>query len=238
MTQSKMSMISHDLHRCCCEFSRPFKRRVRWQADQDTTDSHCPLSKDKNPLDELRRSAVHPFSWLGVLVRRVLAIPATSEAPKRLFKFSMAGNVITKKRPLLTFDNMEELVYLHEVWPQVRGGWEAVKKMRLARFFWINETHCLQCLLLSLVFWLWDSIWIILTLTLARCFSSLFPSLHTYTYTYYYCILYFLVLTKPAPAWVPFKSSVTQSWHFTDTCPRTGLYRGYRDSARLLGELC
>jgi len=28
-------------------------------------------------------------------------------------------------------DNMEELVYLHEVWPQV-WEWEAVKKVRLA----------------------------------------------------------------------------------------------------------
>jgi len=29
---------------------------------------------------------------------------------------------------------MEELVYLREVWPQVRD-WESVKKMRLERFF-------------------------------------------------------------------------------------------------------
>ena len=48
-------------------------------------------------------------------------------------------------------------------------------------FFWINETHYLQCLLLSLVCWLWDSIWMIVTLILARCFSSLFSSLYTYT---------------------------------------------------------
>ena len=55
----------------------------------------------------------------------------------------------------------------------------------------------------------------IVTLTLARCFSSLFFSLYTYTYTYtycyYYCILYFLVLTKPAPAWVPVKVSFSTS---------------------------
>ena len=82
-------------------------------------------------------------------------------------------------------------------------------------FFWINQTHFLQCLLLSLVCWLWDSIWIIVTLTLASCFSSLFSSLYTYTYTYtycyYYCILYFLVLTKPALAWVPVKASFSTS---------------------------
>jgi len=82
-------------------------------------------------------------------------------------------------------------------------------------FLWINETNYLQCLLLSLVCWIWDSIWMIVTLTLARCFSSLFFSLYTYTYTYtycyYYCILYFLVLTKPAPAWVPVKASFSPS---------------------------
>jgi len=36
-----------------------------------------PFSQDKNPLDEWRRNAVHHFPWLGVLARRVLAIPAT-----------------------------------------------------------------------------------------------------------------------------------------------------------------
>jgi len=35
-------------------------------------------------------------------------------------------------------------------------------------FFWINETHYLQCLLLSLVCWLWDSIWMVVMLALAR----------------------------------------------------------------------
>ena len=70
---------------------------------------------NKNPLDEWRRGAVHlsSFPWLGVLVRRVLAIPATSTAHERLF--STAGKVMTKKRSRLTCDKMEELVYLHEV---------------------------------------------------------------------------------------------------------------------------
>jgi len=86
-----------------------------------------PFLKDKNPLDEWRRGAVHLYSWLGVLARRVLVIPATPAAPERLF--SMAGNVMTKKSSRLTYDNMEELVYLHEVCPQVRE-WDAVKKMR------------------------------------------------------------------------------------------------------------
>jgi len=100
-------------------------------------------------------------------------------------------------------------------------------------FFGINETYYLQCLLLSLICWLWDSIWMVVTLTLARCFSSLFFSLYTYTYKctycYYYRILYFLVLTNPASHRLDFQLKrllvpVTQSWHFTDTGPRTGLY--------------
>ena len=52
---------------------------------------------------------MHLFPWLGVLARRVLAIPATSAAPERLF--STVGNVMTKKRSRLTCHNMEELVY-------------------------------------------------------------------------------------------------------------------------------
>jgi len=89
-----------------------------------------PFPKDKNLLDEWHFCAAYLLPWLGVMARRVLAIPAnvTSAAPKRLF--SMAGNVMTKKRSLLTCDNLQELDYLHEVLPQVRE-WEAVMKMRL-----------------------------------------------------------------------------------------------------------
>jgi len=74
-----------------------------------------PFPKDKNPLDEWRRGAVHLFPWFGVLAtrRRVLAIFATFAAPGLLF--SMADNVMTKKHSSLTCDNMKELVYLHEV---------------------------------------------------------------------------------------------------------------------------
>jgi len=86
-----------------------------------------PFPNDKNPLDEWRRGTVHLYSWLGVWATRVLDIPATSGVPECLF--SMAGNVMTKKRSRLTCDNMEESVYPHEVCPQVRE-WEAVKKMR------------------------------------------------------------------------------------------------------------
>jgi len=37
---------------------------------------------------------------------------------------------VSRVTVVVTCDNMEELVYLHEVWAQVRE-WEAVKKMRL-----------------------------------------------------------------------------------------------------------
>ena len=38
-------------------------------------------------------------------------------------------------------------------------------------------------------------------------FLFLYTYTYTYTYCYYYCILYLLVLTKLAPAWVPVKAS-------------------------------
>ena len=90
-----------------------------------------PFPEDKNPLDEWpgRHGAVHLFPWLGVLARHVLDIPVSSSAPERLF--STVGNVMTKKRSRLTCDNTEELVYLHEVLPQV-WEWESIQKMRLA----------------------------------------------------------------------------------------------------------
>jgi len=171
-----------------------------------------PFPKDKNSLDEWPCGAVHLFPWLGLMARRVLAIPSTSAPPERLF--STAGNVVTKKRSRLTCDNMEDLVYLPRCGRRCGSGWKSRRCAR-SNFFWINEIHFLQCLLLSLVCWLWDSIWMIVTLTLARCFSSLFFSVYTYTYTYtycdYYCILHFLLLTKPAPAWVPVKASLSTS---------------------------
>jgi len=88
------------------------------EGDQDIKDSHRPLSQgQENPLD---KCAVHLFPWLGVMARRVLAFPASSAAPERLF--STAGNVMTKKRSRLKCDNMEELVYLHEVGCRCRSG--------------------------------------------------------------------------------------------------------------------
>ena len=86
------------------------------------------ISSHKNPLTELRRaSSVVP--WIALLGRKVLAVPATSSAPERMF--SPPGNIMTKKRARLSCDHLEELMYLHEVWPKVRE-WTAIKKARLA----------------------------------------------------------------------------------------------------------
>jgi len=54
-----------------------------------------PLPKTSNPLKEWCRG-VKMFPWLSLLARRVLAIPAKSAAPDRLFCTS--GNTMTKKR--------------------------------------------------------------------------------------------------------------------------------------------
>ena len=86
------------------------------------------LPSHKNPLTALRRaSSVVP--WIALLDRKVLAVPATSAAPERMF--SAVGNIMTKKRARLSCDHLEELMYLYEVWPKVRE-WTVIKKARLA----------------------------------------------------------------------------------------------------------
>jgi len=87
------------------------------------------LPLHKNPLTVLRRaSSVVP--WIVLLGRKVFAVPATSAAaPERMF--SSAGNIMSKKRARLSCDHLEELMYLHEVWPKVRE-WTAIKKAHLA----------------------------------------------------------------------------------------------------------
>ena len=82
------------------------------------------LPSHKNPLNELRRaSSVVPC--IAILGRKVFAVPATERM------FSSAGNIMTKKRARLSCDHLEELMYLHDVWPKVRE-WTAIKKARLA----------------------------------------------------------------------------------------------------------
>ena len=67
-------------------------------------------------------------SWQGMYLISFLQL---HQVPRRLF--STAIIVMTEKCSCLTCDNMEELVYLHEVWSQV-WEWEVVrgKTMRLA----------------------------------------------------------------------------------------------------------
>jgi len=70
------------------------------------------LPSHKNPLTELRRaSSVVPL--IALLGRKVLAVPATSAAPERMF--SSTGNITTKKRARLSCDHLEELMYLTRV---------------------------------------------------------------------------------------------------------------------------
>jgi len=83
------------------------------------------LPSHKNPLTELRR-ACSVVPWIALLGRKVLAVPVTSAAPERMF--SSAGDIMTKKQARLSCDHLEELTYLHEVWPKVR---EWTKSRRL-----------------------------------------------------------------------------------------------------------
>ena len=91
-------------------------------------DSHRSLSQGQESSRRVASWCCVSFPLVGCLGEACTCYFFTSSAPERLF--CTAGNVMTKKRSRLTCDNMEELVYLHEVWTQVRE-WEAVKKMRL-----------------------------------------------------------------------------------------------------------
>jgi len=107
--------------------SRPLNKSSSDIADEDIALWRMRLQEllsHKNPLTELRRaSSVVP--WIALLGRKVLA----SAAPERMF--SSADNFMTKKRARLSCDHLEELMYLHVVWPKVME-WTAIKKARLA----------------------------------------------------------------------------------------------------------
>jgi hypothetical protein len=87
-----------------------------------------PLPKTDDPLMEWKRcEAKQLCPFLEHLARRVLAVPATSALPDSLF--STAGNEETKKRCLLTCDNLETVVYLPKMWLKTRE-WEARKHFK------------------------------------------------------------------------------------------------------------
>ena len=112
-------------------FSRPLNKSSSDIANEEIALWRMRLQamlSHKNPLTELRRaSSVVPC--IALLRRKVLAVPATFADPEHMF--SSASNIMTKKRVRLSCDHLEELMYLHEVWPKVRE-WTAIKKTRLA----------------------------------------------------------------------------------------------------------
>jgi len=109
-------------------------RHCRW-GDRLMEDALTSIAATQEPSDWVERaSSVVP--WIVLLGRKVLAVPATSAAPERMF--SSAGNIMTEKRARLSCDHLEELMYLYEVWPKVRE-WTAIKKPRLAQ--WLHVTH-------------------------------------------------------------------------------------------------
>jgi hypothetical protein len=71
-----------------------------------------------NPLDWWRLNE-YLYPCLGKFARRVLAIPATSAPSERIF--SIAGQIVTKRRNRLTGNAVTLLVWL-------AGAWDAVDK--------------------------------------------------------------------------------------------------------------
>jgi len=80
-------------------------------------------------FEDEKKQANNPLNWwklnavlypnLAKYAKRVLAIPATSAPSERIF--SVAGQIVTKKRNRLTGDSVTLLVWLH-------GAWEEVEK--------------------------------------------------------------------------------------------------------------
>ena len=97
-------------------------------------DSHRSLSEGQESSRRVASRCCASFPLVGCVGEACTYYSCNVIISQRLF--STAGNAITKKLSRLTCDNMEELVYLHEVWPQVRD-WEpaAVIKMRVESFF-------------------------------------------------------------------------------------------------------
>lgn len=72
------------------------------RAEPTISETRCPLQWWSS------RAEAHP--QLSVLARKCLTSPATSVPCERLF--SLAGNIVTKKRAALTSDNVYRLVCL------------------------------------------------------------------------------------------------------------------------------
>ena len=69
-----------------------------------------PIPRDDNPLTWWKDNAIR-FPALAAVAKSYLSIPATSTPSERLF--SVAGNIVSKKRASLTPKHVEMLTFLH-----------------------------------------------------------------------------------------------------------------------------
>ena len=67
-------------------------------------------AKEFNPLNWWSQNAVH-FPMLSCLARKYLCVPATSTPSERVF--STTGNLVSKKRSMLSPETVDKLVFLH-----------------------------------------------------------------------------------------------------------------------------
>ncbi len=90
-----------------------FKVRTKEEVDTYRTVPGKQYMVDSNPLVWWKKYATFPY--LAQVVRRYLAIPATSAPVERLF--SVVGQVVTATRNRLHPETVTLLVFLHEALP-------------------------------------------------------------------------------------------------------------------------
>lgn len=80
---------------------------------------HHPVHRMGNEVLLWWKAQADRYPNLSALVRRILAIPATSAHSERLF--SQAALLISKKRARLTDDNVSKLIFLNGCWELVEN---------------------------------------------------------------------------------------------------------------------
>ena len=72
------------------------------------------ISEPQSKIDPLQwwKERQNIFPTLSVLARKYLAFPASSVSSERIF--SLAGNIVNKKRALLHHDNVDKLIFLNK----------------------------------------------------------------------------------------------------------------------------